>query len=216
MRLGATPSLCTGLLPAMLAAFRAAHPGIELVVHEGGSWDLQRELTQGGLDLALLISSDLRDDSQLTTIPLLVEELVVVSPISQPRPVRSSRIRITELEGRPLVMFRPGYELREATVAACHDAGFEPTFAIEGGEMDAVLEFVQAGLGLAVVPSTVVGSRFRATPFSAPGLRRTIQIARRAALKPPRAASALQDSIVAYLARAAADGTLPAGVRALT
>src|ERR1700754_1594737 len=30
VRLGATPSLCTGLLPVMLAAFRRTYPGIEL------------------------------------------------------------------------------------------------------------------------------------------------------------------------------------------
>ena len=52
-------------------------------------------------------------------------------------------------------MFRHGYDLRELTVAACRAAGFEPTFAVEGGEMDAVLGFVRAGLGVAVVPSMV-------------------------------------------------------------
>ncbi len=46
-----------------------------------------------------------------------------------------------------MVMFRHGYDLRELTVAACRAAGFEPSFTVEGGEMDAVLGFVRAGLG---------------------------------------------------------------------
>src|ERR1700704_4366811 len=40
VRLGATPSLCTGLLPPMLASYRRAHPSVDIVVHESGSRDL--------------------------------------------------------------------------------------------------------------------------------------------------------------------------------
>jgi DNA-binding transcriptional LysR family regulator len=213
VRLGATPSLCTGLLPRTLAGFRRAHPGIKLIVHEGGSRDLQTALSEGVLDLALVIDSRLTNDPVLEAIPLFVEELVVVSPLGAPRPVRRAQITIQELQGRPLVMFRPGYDLRESTIAACRAAGFEPTLAIEGGEMDAVLEFVSAGMGLAVVPATVVRDRFRATPIAAPGLTRTVYLAQRRGMAPPRAARALQDEIVRFLAETSVTGQLPRGVR---
>jgi DNA-binding transcriptional LysR family regulator len=197
----------------MLAQFRSTYPGIQLVVHESGSRDLQRSLSEGALDLALVIDSRLRaEDQQLRSVPLLDEELVVISPRDAPAPTRAKRIDIRALEKLPLVMFREGYDLRDATIAACHAAGFEPTYAVEGGEMDAVLEFVHAGLGLAIVPSTVVRDRFRATPFTPPGLRRTVRLARRHDVRPPRAAAALQDSIVRFLANAASAGTLPVGV----
>ena len=114
------------------------------------------------------------------------------------------------------MMFRPGCDLRETTVAACHAAGFEPTFAIEGGEMDAVLEFVDAGLGVAVVPSTVVDDRFRATPFRAPGLSRRVLLARRRDLEPPRAAQVLIEMLVDYLRNSAANNSLPLGTTDLT
>jgi DNA-binding transcriptional LysR family regulator len=123
---------------------------------------------------------------------------------------------IAELKNVPLVMFRTGYDLRETTLTACRAAGFEPTFAIEGGEMDAVLEFVQAGLGVAVVPSTVVRDRFRATPISDPGLHRTILLARRRGLEPPRAAQVLIETLIEYLRTGAAGDTLPPGTSELT
>ena len=125
-------------------------------------------------------------------------------------------MNIAELRDVPLVMFRPGYDLRETTVAACRAAGFEPTFAIEGGEMDAVLEFVDAGLGVAVVPSTVVDDRFRATPFRAPGLSRRVLLARRRDLEPPRAAQVLIERLVDYLRNSAANNSLPLGTTDLT
>jgi DNA-binding transcriptional LysR family regulator len=215
VRLGATPSLCTGVLPAVLADYRRQYPGVDIVVHEGGSRVLQDELVQGGLDLALVIDARLdgdEDDPELATVPLLTEELVVISRHQDPGPTRRTRMSVAELKGVPLVMFRAGYDLRETTVTACRAAGFEPTFAIEGGEMDAVLEFVQAGLGVAVVPSTVVRDRFRITPISAPGLHRTVLLARRRGLEPPRAAQALVESLTEFLC----GGTLPPGAEALT
>ncbi len=216
VRLGATPSLCTGLLPAVLADYRRRYPGIDIVVHEDGSRDLQDALLQGALDLALVIDARLDDDPELATVPLLTEELVVISRHEDPGPTRRARMGIAVLKDVPLVMFRAGYDLRETTLTACRAAGFEPTFAIEGGEMDAVLEFVHAGLGVAVVPSTVVRDRFRATPISAPGLHRTVLLARRRGLEPPRAAQVLIDSLIEFLRAAAASDTLPPGTSELT
>lgn len=213
VRLGATPSLCTGLLPTMLATFRRDYPGIELAIRESGSRDLQAELSEGTLDLAIIIDSRLRDDPRLSTAPLLAEELVVIS--AKNAPLAGARIPISALKDHPLVMFRRGYDLRDATLAACRTEGFEPTFAIEGGEMDAVLEFVRAGIGLAVVPSTVVGDRFHTTRFAAPGLTRTIQLAYRRDVEPTRAVRALRDAIMTSLTEAARAGRLPFGTNAL-
>jgi DNA-binding transcriptional LysR family regulator len=215
VRLGATPSLCTGLLPGMLAAFRRDYPGIELVVDEGGSRDLQTALSEGALDLALIVDSRVQDEPSLSTQPLFVEELVVISPKDAPPPVAGGRMRIKDLHGRPLVMFRRGYDLREATLAACRAAGFEPSFAIEGGEMDAVLEFVRAGIGMAVVPGTVVGDRFRMTQFSAPGLTRTVRLAYRRDVEPPRAVRAMREAITTFVERAGRSAGLPPGTRTL-
>src|SRR6185312_6035155 len=57
VRLGATPSLCTGVLPAVLADYRHRYPGVDLVVHESGSRDLERALVEGSLDVALVIDA---------------------------------------------------------------------------------------------------------------------------------------------------------------
>jgi DNA-binding transcriptional LysR family regulator len=214
VRLGATPSLCVGLLADVLYRFHTAYPGIRLVVEEGGSRDLVRELTRGALDLALVILP-LADDAPLTTSPILRENLVVASPRDDAPPRRRTYVRIAELRDQPLVMFRPGYDLREATIAACRQEGFEPAFAVEGGEMDAVLRFVEAGLGRAVVPSMVLAGRhgLRGTPLAPPGLVRTIALAQRKDVAPTHAAQAFRATLETFLATAG-DG-LPAGVETL-
>lgn len=199
VRLGATPSLCTGLLPDVLRAFHDRYPGIQLLIEEGGSHDLVRELARGALDLALIVLPLPSPAPALTAVELLREDLVVVSSPEVPAPGTASGgsrvVHIADLEGERLVMFRHGYDLRELTVAACRSAGFEPDFAVEGGEMDAVLGFVRAGLGVAVVPrmvATRAGRGLRVTPLARPGLHRTIALAHRSDVAPPRAARELQ------------------------
>ncbi|MFI6063355.1 LysR family transcriptional regulator [Streptomyces sp. NPDC051286] len=200
VRLGATPSLCTGLLPDVLRTFHDQHPGIQLLLEEGGSHDLVRELARGALDLALVVLPLPAASPALTTVELLQEDLVVVSSAEAPRPGKGASVRIADLQGEPLVMFRHGYDLRELTVAACRAEGFEPSFTVEGGEMDAVLGFVRAGLGVAVVPSMVAirtGHGLRTTRLAPPGLRRTIALAHRSDVAPPRAARELQRVLLA-------------------
>ena len=177
LAVGATPSLTITLLPPALAKFHVAFPGIELVLHEAGSRDLVAELEQGALDVALVIMPVRHEN--LETAPLLREELVIAVPHDHPLASRKT-VPIADLKGVPLVMFRDGYDLRAATVAACRRAGFEPVFALEGGEMDGVLRFAAAGIGVAVVPSLVIdpAGPLRAIRLAEP-LTRTIGFANR-------------------------------------
>ena len=212
LRLGATPSLCTGLVAGALARFRATYPGIELIVDESGSRDLVRQIAEGALDLAVITSPLHRGDPVLDAVAILREELTVAVPRDAEPDLGS--IRVADLEHRALVMFRDGYDLRTMTLAECQRAGFTPRFAIEGGEMDAVLSFVEAGLGVAVVPSMVLPSRpkLRGVPFAAPVPTRTIALAHRSDVRPPRAAEAFRATLLGLIDDADARGVLPAGV----
>ncbi|WP_371477288.1 LysR family transcriptional regulator [Kitasatospora sp. NBC_00315] len=212
VRLGAPPSLCTSLVPDILRVFRDRYPEVTLLVREGGSRDLVRSLAAGELDLALIISPPAAEDPALDVTELLHEELVLVSAGDLPR----RRVRVAELRDRPLVMFREGYDLREATIGACRAAGFEPAFAVEGGEMDAVLGFVRAGLGPAVLPGMVAAlSGLAVAHFAGPGLGRTIALAHGQEVPPTRAAAALRAGLLEHLRDAARAGGLPPGTRLL-
>lgn len=210
VRFGAPPSLCASLVPEVLRAYRRLHPGVDLRLTEGGSGDLVRDLEAGELDLALVIAP--AAPRTLAVTPLLHEDLVLVSADPLPR----RRARITDLRGRGLVMFREGYDVRETTLAACRAAGFDPEYAVEGGEMDAVLAAVRAGLGPAVVPGMVADrSGLHAAPFAAPGLGRTIALAHGRDLPLTRAATAFRGALLAYLLDADRAGALPPGTRLL-
>lgn len=198
VRLGATPSLCDGLLPEVLTAFHARHPGIELEISEAGSGVLTRELSQGRLDLALLIAPLRTEVPDLETTVVLTEDLVLASPRSAGLPPTA---RIADLGAHDLVMFREGYDLRDVTLRAWREAGLEPRLAVEGGEMSAVLRFVEAGLGVAVVPAMALATRpaLASTRLTDPALTRTIAVAHRVEEALPLAARAFRAELLDHL-----------------
>jgi DNA-binding transcriptional LysR family regulator len=152
----------------------------------------------------------------LETTPLLREELVLAVPKAHALARRRS-VSIAELRGVPLVMFRDGYDLRATTVAACRRAGFEPTFALEGGEMDGVLRLTAAGLGVAVVPSLVVdrAGPLRAVRIAKPELTRTIGLAHRRDRRLSRAAQEFIATVRALIAAREWLARVPAGLTVL-
>ena len=194
LSVGATPSLITRVLAPALVEFHTSHPGIELAVVEAGSRQLVGQLTSGEVDLALVVLPI--TDPGVDTTPLFDDPLVLAVAPDHPLAVQR-RVRVADLDGLPLVMFREGYDLRAVTLAACRDADVQPRLVSQGGEMDGVLAFVAAGLGAAVVPAIAMPaeSTLCAIPFTRPGLSRTVALAHRADRPVPRAARALADQL---------------------
>lgn len=198
VRLGATPTLCISLVAEALSAFHADHPAVELHLVEQGSRRLLDDLAGGELDLAFITTSDASGIVPLAVTPLLVEELVVIS--SRSAPVLSSRgvVTLAEVAALPQIAFGSAYDLRAATDAAFRDAGLEPHVVVEGAEMDAVLRFVERGIGVAIVPAMVLVERpeLRSVRLAEPTLTRTISIARTADMQPSAAVEVMQRTVI--------------------
>src|SRR6202165_2296286 len=182
LAVGAPPSVGAHLLPRALAAFSRRHPGISLTFREAGSRTLLNLLEEGELDLAVVIQP-IRHPV-LETLPLLEEELLLAVPRQHALANGQRRVRLGQLREEPFVLLREGaYDLRDQTLAACRRAGFEPEVALDGGEMDSVLRFVAAGIGLAVLPEMVLADIDARGPVAVrrllPRLSRSLVLARR-------------------------------------
>lgn len=217
VRLGAPPTMCVSLVAEVFGQFHDAHPGIDLHLRESGSRHLLDELSGGALDLALVVASEHEPSAveSLDHIPLLTEELMVIS--SDQSPVAGVRdvLTLQQLASLPQIVFSQSYDLRSATMQAYGQQGLEPNVVIEGAEMDAVLRFVERGLGVAVVPAMVLLDRpgLRTCRLVEPSLTRTISLAHRRDVKLTRAAAAMQQMIIRTAANLASQS--PA-IRALT
>jgi DNA-binding transcriptional LysR family regulator len=149
VKLGAPPTVSANVLPARLTAFEKKYPGLDVRLREAGTDTLLKLVEQGELDLAI-VSTDLLPpivDSQ----PFLEETYVVAVSTKHPFSQQEA-VSMIDLAEESFILFPDGYKLREVTLHACRAAGFEPHIALDGGSMQSALQFVAAGLGVAVVP----------------------------------------------------------------
>jgi DNA-binding transcriptional LysR family regulator len=149
--LGASPTVGTQLLPQALSTFTRQYPGIELELHEAGAARLVALLEEGGVQLIVVSLAMLGQHNKLACTELFTEDLVLAVAQDHPLAQRGS-VPTRDLRDEKFILFPSGYELRALTLHLCQTGGFAPRIAIDGAEMDSVLRFAAAGLGIALVP----------------------------------------------------------------
>lgn len=176
--LGTPPTIGERLLPNVLAAFHRRYPELELCIHEGSSKELLAMLEDGRLDIAIITMPVTRHALRIT--PLFTEELVVVVAQDHPLADRGT-IAFCELADQSFLLYPPGYEMRETTLAACKQAGFEPRVVLDGGAMDMLLGLAETNLGVAMMPPLALTGRERLAVLhiSDQTLRRTMVLVMR-------------------------------------
>ncbi|RRR68445.1 MAG: LysR family transcriptional regulator [Candidatus Viridilinea halotolerans] len=198
--IGAPPTVGSQLLPKLLAAFNQLYPGIELRLHEAGVQTLLELLETGLTDVAIVTLNV--EDTNLKVEPLFSEEMVVAVWPQHPL-AQQGIVRFSDLADAPWVLSPDNYELREATLQACAQAGFQPRVVLDGGETETLLRFVAAGLGIALVPRLAVQGLHDLVPLriSDQQLHRSLGLAWRGDRVASPAARALREFLINALCR---------------
>lgn len=135
-------------LPALLAAFHAVHPAIEVRLRQGSRVDLPGLVLSGQLDLAFAPAMDL--PRRLVGRTVIDEPLVLVSTPDH-RLAREEAVSIDALAGEDFVDFQPGWGTRSLVDRLWE--GHAPRHVMfEVSDLDTQLALVARGLGVALVP----------------------------------------------------------------
>lgn len=193
--LGAPPTVATHVLPSRLTQFHSLYPGLEVNLREAGTESLLAAVADGQLDLAIAASDGL--PSVVEHAPFLEEDYVLAVSLLHPLS-RQRAVRLADLAGEAFILFPTGYRLREVTLAACRRAGFEPKVALDGGSMQSALEFVAAGLGVALVPELALtrAANIRRVVIEDQTLHRSLSVVWRTGHYLSPAARALRDFLL--------------------
>jgi aminoethylphosphonate catabolism LysR family transcriptional regulator len=132
----------------MLAAFNQAYPDIELAVTLGNSAEVLDDLASYRCDVAVLAYID--EDDRLLTVPYR-RHPVAVFVRSDHRFATRDSIRLTELEGEPMIVREQGSTTRRAFEEALARTGTKPRLVMEIGSREAIREAVIHGLGISYV-----------------------------------------------------------------
>jgi DNA-binding transcriptional LysR family regulator len=137
-------------LPAVLAAFHDAHPGVEIRLRQGGTADLVEEVRSGRIDVAFVTRSAAKDVRMST---LATEPLVLACSPDHPMARRSS-VALGELAGESFVDFNAGWGTRDVVDRTLTAAGVDRRVGVEVNDVHSLLDFVGFGLGVALVPQS--------------------------------------------------------------
>jgi DNA-binding transcriptional LysR family regulator len=152
LRLGGVPPVGPVHPAALIADFSRAHPGVAITVREDVAFTLLAQLRDGGLDLVTaLVDPDTLDG--LEGARLLDEELVLVAPLDHPL-ARAKRVPIERLAGQALVAYGAESALGDAVLALMPGG----RIVAEANELETVRELAARGLGVTLMPRTVVAS----------------------------------------------------------
>lgn len=149
LRVGASTTVATWLLPPILGAFQARHPGIALRVTSGNTRRVARSLAQRRLDVALVEGPV--DDARFEVEPWRDDDLMIIAPPDHPLTKGGRRVSLAALARAPFVMRERGSGTREVAEAAFDAVGLVPSVALILDSTEAVKQAVAAGLGLAAV-----------------------------------------------------------------
>lgn len=182
VRIGAFPTAASSLVPAAIAASRAEHPELKVLMQQQETRDGILALKAGHVDLLLLYEYNLLPrvaDPGIELTPLLTEPLLAALPPGLDR----EQVRLAELADQPWIAPDSDAELRTCLERACGQAGFAPQLDHISDDCAVALAFVAAGLGVSLVPPLAAESAsadVRLRPVREPRLSRRVSVAARA------------------------------------
>lgn len=153
LSLGVTSLVAGYVLSDILSRFRRAYPQVELNVIEDNGDYLQHLLIGGELDVAVLLTSSVKDRLALHVETLLVSPYRLWLPLGHPL-AQQEAIALDELAGQPLIQLMVD-EIEESTRRLMGALAVKPQIAFRTRSVEAVRSLVATGAGLAILPSLV-------------------------------------------------------------
>jgi DNA-binding transcriptional LysR family regulator len=167
-------------LAALLAQFHHDHPAVEMTLTEHNSDQLIDALRGGRLDAAIIaLGATPPPDLELH---IVTDEPIAAAVGHRHELAKRSTIPLTALRDRGLIGLPVGTGIRSLLDHACAAAGFSPHIAFEASTPEMLAQLAARGLGVAIVPASVVYAREDLHPLAItrPALRGRLAFAWRA------------------------------------
>lgn len=153
LRIGATPTLASVLLPKTLMTFEKRHPKLRVRCSVENGTHLQEALADDRLDFALIEGEVAAE--HLHAEPFSEDRLILLLPPDDPRR-NAPALTLRELAESPLLLREKGSMGRSFLdrVFAAHDLPLEPL--MESISTHAIIQAVHAGLGISFLPQRLI------------------------------------------------------------
>jgi DNA-binding transcriptional LysR family regulator len=167
LKLATFASAAASIVPLAVARFRKEHPAVELEIVMADPADSLPGLRAGELDIVL--SHDALGDPDyepggngspagggIELVHLFDDPMFVALPLGHPL-AGADTLELADFSEEPWMLATPQTcPDSRLFLRACHDAGFEPQIAFHNDDYTAVLGFVAAEVGVALIPDMAI------------------------------------------------------------
>lgn len=202
LTVGATPIIADGVMPSAAAAFRRAHPQINLRIRDLSRQAIQEGVANGALDAGY--GAFFKESSGIARTPLAEFAMCAVSPLDSKEKAPRARpgpgqTDWSALRDQPLIGLPPDNPVQELIEEQLRRIGRGDEDRPVYENFQTLLAMVEAGLGVAVLPSFIAPAcrryRVRIALLSAPAVSLNFYEITRKGRPPPEALSTLADSM---------------------
>lgn len=158
LRVGASPTIGTYLLPKVLGELKRRHRGLRLIAEIQPTHRIAEALETFALDVGLVEAPVHSEVLEVRTF--VTDELALVVPAGHPWARRRS-IHVEELARQPVVVREPGSGTRQLVEERLQAIGIEMEPALELGAIEAIKNAVAAGLGVAFISRLAIEAEVR-------------------------------------------------------
>lgn len=195
IRLACLPSCAASVLPDLIREFLQEYPEVSFVVRDVINSQVATLVRSSEVDFGISVRGEAQSDLEWTA--LFNDNLQAIYRVDDPRG-RAPNVTAATLARQPLVLMTAGSSVRDMVDEAFSQAGLVAEGACEVNYIATAVALVQAGLGVAVLPSTAVEvnsqSGVVSRPIAGPGFTRDIALVK-------RKGSTLHPSAAAFVAR---------------
>jgi DNA-binding transcriptional LysR family regulator len=154
LRIGASTTIATYLLPEYLGQFHQKHQGIDLHLVSANTRDIADLMLGHKIEIAL-VEGPVEDDG-LRSEPWQTDIMTMIAAPSHPFARENAPIDPARLTKEMLVIREPGSGSREIVHQALSVHGIHPSRTLEIGSTEAIKQMVAAGLGISIVSASAV------------------------------------------------------------
>lgn len=168
LNIGLTPSKANNPLPAILPVFKERYPGVELIITEATSSELEDLLAKGLVDICIM-NLPIKNKA-IEYEPIFTEKILLAAPPNycNDESIKNKdfpEIDIRLLENEQFILLRPDQRLRQISNNIFNSAGIKPKILLETRSIETSLRLSASGMGFSFVPeSSVIFSGLVNTP----------------------------------------------------
>lgn len=157
LRIGASTTIASYMIPRYLGIFRNSYPGIDLQVVSANTRDVADLMIAHDIDIAL-VEGPVKDENLLSE-RWRADAMGLITAPSHRFAASTAPIDIGLLNEEVMIVREQGSGTREVVAEALAKCGVEPSRMLDIGGTEAIKQAVAAGVGVAIVSTATISDQ---------------------------------------------------------